>query len=406
MHFFNDLTPERGWDWIRKLECVVRLPFSLTILLAFTFYASVALSGDQNHASVDGITFTSEITRLNATTPGSQINPSIASLPDDRFVMTWSDRAGNDGDKGGIFGRMYDAMLTPLAPEFVVNTLTSDWQSLSKVASAQNGAFMAIWHQSNNWVEGQLFSASGEKQGPQFTIHQGFNGSSDIVADSFGNFWVVSSVNAGSAYISQYSNTGEVLLDSSVFQSDVEASNVALTALLDGRILVVWHDGQNPSGSEIYAQFITAEGTLSGEPFLINSTTQENQSMPDVAALSSGGFVVVWQSLVQDGDLAGVYVRVFDSAGEGGPEILVNAETTGNQFNASVTARSDGGFVVGWIDANSPRHAYFQAYTSSAHPLHSNQIVSSDDTDVANISLAELADGSINVICLGCVGSL
>ena len=22
MHFFNDLTPERGWDWIRKLEAI------------------------------------------------------------------------------------------------------------------------------------------------------------------------------------------------------------------------------------------------------------------------------------------------------------------------------------------------------------------------------------------------
>ena len=52
--------------------------------------------------------------------------------------------------------------------------------------------------------------------------------------------------------------------------------------------------------------------------------------------MTSGGFVVAWQSLLQDGDLAGVYARVFD-AGAGGSEISVNTNTTGNQVNAYVT---------------------------------------------------------------------
>ena len=47
MHFFNDLTPERGRGWIRKLECDVHLLFSLTIPLAFTFNSSFALSGGE-----------------------------------------------------------------------------------------------------------------------------------------------------------------------------------------------------------------------------------------------------------------------------------------------------------------------------------------------------------------------
>ena len=49
--------------------------------------------------------------------------------------------------------------------------------------------------------------------------------------------------------------------------------------------------------------------------FVVNTTIAENQSKPAVAALTSGGFVVVWQSLLQDGDLAGVYAQVFDAAG-------------------------------------------------------------------------------------------
>ena len=166
------------------------------------------------------VSFTSEMMLLNATTAGDQINPSVASLPGNQFVMTWSDRASHDGDRGGIFGRLYDVRMKPLTSEFVVNTLTADWQSKSNVASAPNGNFMAIWHQSNGWVEGQLFTVLGEKQGPQFTVQEGFNGLSDVAADALGNFWVVSSVNNGSGYVSKYSNTGELLVDSLVLPSE------------------------------------------------------------------------------------------------------------------------------------------------------------------------------------------
>ena len=38
--------------------------------------------------------FTSLTIKLNSSAGGDQINPSIASLPDDKFVVIWSDRAG------------------------------------------------------------------------------------------------------------------------------------------------------------------------------------------------------------------------------------------------------------------------------------------------------------------------
>ena len=372
----------------------MRLGITLTILVSLLLQSAAAYSNSSPSAVLP-------ITVLNATLPGDQINPSVASLPGNQFVMTWSDRASLDGDRGGIFGRLYDETMTPLTSEFVVNTLTADWQSKSNVASAPNGTFMAIWHQSNGWVEGQLFNASGEKQGPQFTVQEGFNGLSDVVADASGNFWVVSTVNNGSGYISKYSNTGEVLVDSLVYQSEVVASDPVITALSDGRVLVSWHDGQNPSGSDIYGQFITAEGLLSGTPFVVNTTTAENQSKPAIAALTSGGFVVAWQSLLQDGDLAGVYARVFDNAGAGGSEILVNTSTTGNQVQAYVTARSDGGFVVGWADAAAPPQGqvYLQSYTAAGEPQGDNQLVSVDDVTTinnsVNIELTELTDGSL-----------
>ena len=97
---------------------------------------------------------------------------------------------------------------------------------------------------------------------------------------------------------------------------------------------------------------------------------------------------MVWQSLLQDGDLAGVYAQVFDAAGEGGSEILVNTNIMGNQVRAYVTARSDGGFVVGWTDAAAlPQgQVYLQSYTAAGEPQGGNHVVSVDDVTTINNS--------------------
>jgi hypothetical protein len=391
------------------LICILLIFFSATSLSAQLEHsvptAEQTLSKDPAVGKAglsEPINFTSVITQLNSTTTaGDQINPSVAALPGNQFVMTWSDRASNDGDRGGIFGRIYDETLTPLTSEFLVNTLTSDWQSKSNIASAPNGNFMAIWHQANGFVEGQLFDATGVKLGAQFTVQEGFNGLSDVVADATGNFWVVSTVNNGAGYINKYSNTGELLVDSKVYQSEVIASDPVITALSDGRVLVSWYDGQNPAGSDIYGQYVTSAGELAGAPFVVNTTLAENQSKPAIAGLASGGFVVAWQSLLQDGDLAGVYTRLFDIAGVGGSEILVNTSTAGNQVNAYVMARADGGFVVGWVDsAAAPQgQVYLQSYTKDGELQGVNQVVSVDDVNTINnsenIEFAELRDGSL-----------
>ena len=370
----------------------------LICLLVFILSSnlSYAIDAELPQKTVD---FTSVITQLNATTSGDQINPSITALPGKQFAMIWSDRAGNDGDRGGIFGGIYDETLTLVSSEFVVNTLTSDWQSKSNVASAPNGHFMAIWHTSNGFVEGQLFNVSGEKLGIQFTVQEGFNGLSDVVADAAGNFWVVSTVNNGSGYINKYSNTGELLVDSKVYQSEVVAFDPVITALSDGRIVVSWYDGQNAAGSDIYGQFVTSAGELEGIPFIVNTTLAENQSKQAIAGLASGGFVMTWQSLMQDGDLAGIYARVFDESGVGGAEIAVNTETIGNQVQSHVTARSDGGFVVGWVDAAAPQQVYVQSYAANSMAQGANRIVSVDDVltvnNSTNVEFAELTNGSL-----------
>ena len=70
-----------------------------------------------------------------------------------------------------------------------------------------------------------------------------------------------------------------------------------MTGLAGGGFVLTWqssaHDG---SGWGVYGQRYTAQGTAQGAEFQINSYTIDWQQDPSVTALSDGSFVVTWQS--------------------------------------------------------------------------------------------------------------
>ncbi len=95
-------------------------------------------------------------------------------------------------------------------------------------------------------------------------------------------------------------------------------------------------------------QFIRPAG---GE-FHANAETSGPQKRQDIAALSGGGFVTVWESAPFDDTLTeGVYARV--QAADGTPlseDILVGE--AGGLVRASVGALDDGSFVINWGRSN------------------------------------------------------
>jgi hypothetical protein len=113
---------------------------ALLHFLSFLFILNTA----ERSLAADNLVFSSTTTRLNTALSGDQINPSIAPLPDDKFVVGWSDRVANDGSKGGIFGRIYTSGFVPVSPDLMVNTITNGYQSKQSTASAPNGHFMVI----------------------------------------------------------------------------------------------------------------------------------------------------------------------------------------------------------------------------------------------------------------------
>lgn len=88
-----------------------------------------------------------------------------------------------------------------------------------------------------------------------------------------------------------------------------------------------------------------AERPPSGPQFRVNSYTTGVQRGSS-AALGGAGFVVTWQSLDQDGSGYGVFARNFGNGGSGGSEFRVNSYTSSDQSSARVAENQYGNFVV------------------------------------------------------------
>ena len=139
-----------------------------------------------------------------------------------------------------------------------------------------------------------------------------------------------------------------------------------ITSLVGGGFVVTWRDTSfgdggaagDISGYAIKAQVFTAAGTMTRTEILVNTATENDQTVAQVTALSNGGFVVVWQDTsfgvggaTGDASSNAVKAQLFTAAGAPvGSEILVNTATANGQNAAQITALSDGGFVVTWTD--------------------------------------------------------
>jgi len=139
-----------------------------------------------------------------------------------------------------------------------------------------------------------------------------------------------------------------------------------ITALANGGFVVTWVDSSvgvggatgDSSDVAVKAQVFAADGSTTGSEILVNTATALSQNVPQITALSNGGFVVTWQDSSGGvggaaGDSSGGAVKAQVFAADGsttGSEILVNTATANNQNTAQITALSNGGFVVTWRD--------------------------------------------------------
>src|SRR5262249_17476319 len=143
-----------------------------------------------------------------------------------------------------------------------------------------------------------------------------------------------------------------------------------------GDFAIAWQsDGQDAASSwGVYAQLYNAAGTPQGGEFRVNTTTDGDQTLPQVAADANGDLVFVWASGGQEGSGLGVFAQCYNASGvpQGG-EFRVNTTTAGDQTSPAVVADNRGGFVVAWQsygqDAAGSWGVYAQQFSRKGNPV-------------------------------------
>ena len=253
------------------------------------------------------------LTTANQVTRGQQAGPRTAAAADGSFWIAWSGRG--EGDREGIFARRFDADGAALGDQIRVNTTRGGAQTNPDVAVAADGSAIVVW--------------------------QG-------VGD--GDF--------DGIFVQRIAADGSLVGDETLVNMTVEDlqayPKVALTSD-SGEFTVVWSSRhQDGDGWGIFARRFDADNEPLGDEFQVNETTTGSQHKAAIDADASGGTVITWSSLGQDGDSWGVYARQFAADGTPrGGEFQVHTETTGHQRDATVAAADAGEFLVAWNDGPS-----------------------------------------------------
>ena len=327
-----------------------RVGIACVVLLAFAHVSPEAWAGKV------GPEF-----RVNTHTPKDQQNPSVAGLSDGGFVVTWQSYFQNEHENG-IFAQRYSAAGAPVGGEFRVNTYKQNHQSEPSVAALSDGGFVVTWTSqlqdgSGGGVYGQRYSAAGVPAGGEFRVNFTTAGGQvrpSVTGLSGGGFVVTWS----SFFQTNPEIHGQLFSAAGAriqfFRANTYVTNrqdwSSVAGLNDGGFVVAWSSYlQDGSSGGIYGQRYSAAAAPIGGEFRVNTHTSYGQDQPSVAALGDGGFVVVWQSSVQDGSSDGIYGQRYSAAGEPvGGEFRVNTYTANAQSSPSAAGLSNGGFVVTW----------------------------------------------------------
>jgi Ca2+-binding RTX toxin-like protein len=367
---------------------------------------------------------------VNNTTLSDQFSSVIATLPDGRFIVTWTDYSFTGGDTSNfaVRARIFNADGSEALSEFIVSTTTLGLQGSSKVAVLPDGRFIMTWTDNSQTgsddfygIRARIFNPDGTESVPEFEVNTttiSIQEVSNVAVLADGRFVVswtdysaASGDNSGTAIRARIFNPDgtesvpEFLVNTTPFD-DQAGSSIAVLA--DGRFVVTWLDasrfGGDTSSFAIRARIFNPDGTQSVPEFLVNTTTLGAQNESSIAVLSDGRFVVTWtDASASGGDISGwaIRARIFNADGtQSVPEFLVNTTTTNSQYDSSIAILADGRFVVSWTDESATggdtsqgaiRARIFNADgTQSVPEFLVNTTTTSDQRES---SIAVLADG-------------
>lgn len=289
----------------------------------------------------------------------------VIRLANDGSVITWT-QTDSDGSSQNVNFQIYNAAGVAVGTITRANQTTSQLQHAISATPLSNGNFAVVWTdlQQNASPMWRIFNNSGVAQTNEIKVMPtpvggGYwdTSGSKITQLANGDLGIVWSGRMGGAdydiYFSRFTTAGVTVGSPIRLNTNLASAQTlpVIATLTNGSLVAVWRDenATDGSGFSVNMRIINADGTFATTEQRVNITTTGDQSMPWVATLVGGDFVVTWSSNGQDGSGFGVYAQRYSAAGVRlGTEFAVNTTTANDQSASTITALSDGGFFVVW----------------------------------------------------------
>jgi len=305
-------------------------------------------------------------TRVNTSTPGDQVNPTVGVLTGDQFVVGFVD------SNKAVWTRRFYKDGTPFMgkTEVRANTTTNGSQVNPQAAVAQNGNAMIVWEspvfgKEVSEVIGRVFTSTGVEVKPEFqvNVYDKDSQNSPVVAggpdrflvawDSVGQDGSVDGIYARLFYSDGRPHaSGEFRVN----QTTNDFQRQPAVAMTQGGIaLVAWNGYSAATGSlsDVFASTFDKDGNRLANEFQVNSFTAKGQENPVVVvAPGKSEFLIGWESKDQDTSGYGVYLRKFNTQGQAlSDETQVNLTAAADQKNLALAVNSDASRVLACWDS-------------------------------------------------------
>jgi cysteine-rich repeat protein len=338
--------------------------------------------------------------QVNTYTTGRQELPAVAAAADGGFVIVW-ESLHQDESHEGVYGQLFDGAGDPRGPEFRVNTFTADDQADPAIAATSSGDFVVVWRSleqdgDDGGIFGRVFDGAGtpggnEFRANEFTVDRQRDPAVGMASD--GGFVVAwgsrTQDGSGESIVARrFDSSGAPRAHEFVVNTYTTGAQrgPAVAVAPGGQFLVVWESRlQDGDGEGIFGQCFNGTGARRGVEFLVNTYTTGSQQRPTAAATPGGGFVVVWRSDGQDGSDSGVFGQRLDSAcAPLAGEFPVNTYTTGAQLAPAVTVESDAHFLVAWHSAEQDGGGYGIFARRFEEPCGNGRLDAGEECDDGN----------------------
>ena len=295
---------------------------------------------------------------INQTTDGSQDYSAVSPVTGGGYIVAWqSDNV--DGNRTGIAGHLVDGGL--VGTELLLNSSTDGGQRYPSLAPSSSG-FQAAWESfdfdaGGSGVAERQYLADGTPEATDGAL-TGVNNQTvpDIAALPSGA--LVTWIDESSGVRVRPLNSSGVATGSEV-QADDSGQSVAVAADGTGVSLVTWADpdGDGLADASVFARRVDSDGQTLGSITRVSPSANFDQDDPDVAALSGGGFLVVYADQ-QTGDVRAQLYESDGSLGVGGisgalvddDPFAVNQDGSSTATAPAVAVDDQGTFFVVWSD--------------------------------------------------------